>query len=129
MIRLTLHELENDIQALRSSERKAPAKARSQETIMLEVMLVRQIAVLDDVLMSRTARGVSSPVENAPVLERRVQAVNKLRHLRGTYRDAHDDSVIALPGPETSDQNTLLSKLTEAGNSVANASDEKRCVF
>jgi len=129
MIRLAIHDLEEDLQVLRSSEPQAPPSARTQEAIVLEIMLVRQIAILDDVLTSRTARGVTSSIENAPILERRTQAVHKLRHLRGSLRDFHDDSVIALPGSEATDQSTLLSQLTEAGSNVASASDEKRCDF
>lgn len=128
MIRLAIHDLEEDLQVLRSSELQAPS-ARTQEAIMLEIMLVRQIAVLDDVLTSRTVRGASSPIEIAPILERRTQAVHKLHHLRRSLRDFHDESVIALPGSEATDQSTLLSQLTDAASNVASASNEKRCDF
>jgi hypothetical protein len=127
MIRLTYQELEEDLQAIRSSKSVAPAAMRSLELVTLEVMLVRQIALLDDVLASRAARGASSPADDAPILERRLQAARKLLRLRGALVDVHDYSVVALPGSKSPDYSVLPRQLTEAGLKVTDAEDESRC--
>ena len=125
--RLSLVDLESDLRRVREaagegSDDKPSSCPPSYVQVTREVLLVRQIALLDDIITSRACRGAEDAGDSSEVLERRAWAVRELLSIR--KETGHERDVVAERVGSPPD--SLLEELEAASTRVMDAKDEER---
>jgi len=146
MLSLTLEELEADLALVRAAATASDSAAEriprpDLTAVTREVVLVRQLGLLDDLAASRARRAAPASValagEDSTLMAMRGLAVARLRELRSVggggsgVWDKHDDDTVApyataAPPPTTVERRSVVDHFTAACARVRDAEDESR---